>query len=122
LRVLSQGWFRSVAGRLDPKMLVGQGLRASFHDPDLVDDRMIERYRDLALREGSRAATLARFRGSRGAAGAEQPDLSVLTQPTLVLWGEHDALISPEVGARFVEVLPSARLTVYPDAGHLPME
>jgi pimeloyl-ACP methyl ester carboxylesterase len=123
-RLLGQDWFRSVAGRLDPKLLVGQGLRASFYDPTLVDDAMIARYRDLALREGSRAATLARFgsfRSSAAAANAE-PDLSVLAQPTLVMWGEHDALIPPEVGQRFVETLPNARLVVYPDAGHIPME
>jgi pimeloyl-ACP methyl ester carboxylesterase len=121
-RLLGQDWFRSVAGRLDPKLLVGQGLRASFYDPALVDDAMIARYRDLALREGSRAATLARFGGFRGAAGAPEPDLSVLSQPTLVLWGEHDALIPPEVGERFAATLPDARLIVYPDAGHIPME
>jgi pimeloyl-ACP methyl ester carboxylesterase len=121
-RLLGQDWFRGVAGRLDPKLLVGQGLRASFYDPSLVDDAMIDRYRDLALREGSRAATLARFGSFRTAAGSPEPDLSVLSQPTLVLWGEHDALIPPEVGQRFVEVLFDARLIVYPDAGHIPME
>jgi len=121
-RLLGQDWFRSVAGNLDPKLLVGQGLRASFYDPSLVDDAMIDRYRDLALREGSRAATLVRFGALRAAAGAPEPDLSLLSQPALVLWGEHDALIPLEVGERFAEVLPDARLIVYPDAGHIPME
>jgi pimeloyl-ACP methyl ester carboxylesterase len=121
-RLLGQDWFRSVAGYLDPKLLVRQGLRASFHDPTLVDDAMIARYRDLALREGSRTAILARFGSFRAAAGSAEPDLSVLDQPTLLLWGEHDTLTPPDIGERFVEVLPNASLIVYPEAGHIPME
>lgn len=121
-RLLGQDWFRGIARNIDPGVLVGQGLRASFHNPDLVDDAMIARYRDLAIREGSRAATLTRFGTFRRAADAPEPDLSILTQPTLVLWGEHDTLIPASVGQRFVDVLPNARLIVYPDAGHIPME
>lgn len=119
-RLLGQPWFRGVARNLDPKPLIGQGLRASFHNPELVDDAMIQRYYDLSLREGTRAATLARFGAARSS--EPEPDLAVLTQPTLILWGEHDTLIPPEVGQRFAAVLPDARLIVYPDAGHIPME
>jgi pimeloyl-ACP methyl ester carboxylesterase len=121
-RLLGQDWFRGVAGNIDPGLLIGQGLRASFHDPDLVDDAMIERYRDLALREGSRTATLIRFGSLRQSAGAPEPDPSRIEQPTLILWGRHDRLIPPEVGERFAETLPNAKLVVYEDAGHLPME
>jgi pimeloyl-ACP methyl ester carboxylesterase len=121
-RLLGQDWFRGIARNIDPKLLIGQGLRASFYNPELVDDAMITRYYDMAIREGSRSATLARFGSFRRAADAPEPDLGTLTQPTLVLWGEHDSLIPPTVGQRFVEVLPNARLIVYPDAGHIPME
>ncbi|MFU8816150.1 MAG: alpha/beta fold hydrolase [Pseudomonadales bacterium] len=121
-RLLGQDWFRGIARHLDSRYLVAQGLRASFHDPELVDDAMVRRYYELSMREGARAATLIRFGSFRGVAAAAEPDLSVLSQPTLILWGEHDALIPPEVGERFVETLPDARLIVYPDAGHIPME
>jgi pimeloyl-ACP methyl ester carboxylesterase len=83
---------------------------------------MIQRYYDLALRDGSRAATLDRFGSFRSAASAPEPDLTQLTQPTLILWGEHDNLIPPEIGEKFAETLPNAQLIVYPDAGHIPME
>lgn len=121
-RLLGQDWFRGIARNLDPKPLIKQGLEASFYDPKLVDDAMIERYYDMAMREGSRAATLIRFGSLRAAAGAPEPDLGQLEQPTLILWGEHDNLIPPEVGQKFAEVLPNAKLIVYPDAGHIPME
>jgi len=121
-RLLGQDWFRGIARNLDPKPLIKQGLEASFYDPSLVDDAMIQRYYDMAMREGSRAATLIRFGSLRASAGAPEPDLGQLEQPTLVLWGQHDNLIPPEVGQKFAEVLPNARLIVYPDAGHIPME
>jgi pimeloyl-ACP methyl ester carboxylesterase len=121
-RLLGQSWFRGIARAIDPKPLVRQGLEASFFDPQKVDDAMVQRYYDLAMRSGSRAATLARFEGFRRAADAPKPDLSALTQPTLVMWGQHDALIPVAIGERFAEVLPHARLVVYTDAGHIPME
>lgn len=121
-RLLGQDWFRGIARNLDPKPLIKQGLEASFYDPKLVDDAMIERYYDLAMRDGSRAATLIRFGSLRASADAPEPDLGQLDQPTLILWGQHDNLIPPEVGQKFAEVLPNARLIVYPDAGHIPME
>jgi len=121
-RLLGQSWFRGIARNIDPKPLIKQGLRASFFDPAKADDAMVRRYYDLAMRSGSRAATLARFEGFRRAADAPEPDLAALTQPALVMWGEHDSLIPVAVGERFAEVLPNARLVVYPDAGHIPME
>ncbi|MGA1675750.1 MAG: alpha/beta fold hydrolase [Pseudomonadales bacterium] len=121
-RLLGQSWFRGIARSIDPKPLIRQGLEASFFDPEKVDDAMVQRYYDLALRSGSREATLARFEGFGQARQTPEPDLSTLTQPTLVMWGEHDRLIPVAIGQRFVAVLPRARLVVYPDAGHIPME
>jgi len=40
--------------------------------------------------------------------------------PTLLLWGDRDALFSRADQDRFTTVLPGARLTVYEDTGHCP--
>jgi pimeloyl-ACP methyl ester carboxylesterase len=46
-----------------------------------------------------------------------------MDRPALALWGREDRLFPPRYGERFVELLPDARLTVVPDAGHmLPYE
>jgi pimeloyl-ACP methyl ester carboxylesterase len=119
-RLLRQAWFRGVARYVDPQPLIRQGLRAAYYDPERVDAAMVQRYTDLALREGSREATLKRFGALRP--GGVEPDLSQLAQPILILWGEHDRLIPPAVGERFASILPDVRLVVYPDAGHIPME
>ena len=39
--------------------------------------------------------------------------------PTTVLWGEHDTWIPVEQAHRLAQALPSARLAIIPDAGHL---
>lgn len=119
-RLLRQPWFRSVARYLDPGLFVRQGLEAAVHDDAVVDEAMVERYRDLALREGSRLAIL---RQAAQSASPREPagELSSLDQPALILWGAHDTLIPPEAGEWFQRTLPNAELIVYEDLGHLPM-
>ena len=42
--------------------------------------------------------------------------------PTLILWGENDAWVKPEVADRLQSALPSARRVTIAGAGHCPME
>jgi pimeloyl-ACP methyl ester carboxylesterase len=41
-----------------------------------------------------------------------------LRAPTLVLWGEHDTWLTPDVGHRLAGAIPAARLHTVPAAGH----
>ena len=120
--LLRQPWFQGIARYIDPYLLVAQGLKASHYDPTFVDDALIARYYDLSMRAGTRDATLKRFSSWRG--GAEVPtwDLGEIKQPSLILWGAADAVIPSSVGDRFAQALPDARLIVYPQIGHIPME
>ena len=46
-----------------------------------------------------------------------------LTTDTLVMWGEHDRLMSPAYAERWASLLPLARVVRVPAAGHmLPYE
>ena len=47
-------------------------------------------------------------------------ELAQVTAPTLVIWGEHDALFDRAQQDRLIARLPDARLTVYPNSGHCP--
>ncbi len=42
------------------------------------------------------------------------------TAPTLVVWGNDDRLVPLEHAARWIDLLPNARLELIDDAGHLP--
>ncbi len=46
--------------------------------------------------------------------------LARIEAPTLLLWGDHDALFSRADQDRFMATLPAARLTVYEETGHCP--
>jgi pimeloyl-ACP methyl ester carboxylesterase len=46
--------------------------------------------------------------------------LGKLRAPTLLLWGDHDALFSREDQDRFLTAVPGARLKVYEETGHCP--
>jgi pimeloyl-ACP methyl ester carboxylesterase len=48
------------------------------------------------------------------------PDLPTIDVPTLVVTGEGDRLIPPDVTASMAEAIPGARLEVLEGAGHLP--
>jgi pimeloyl-ACP methyl ester carboxylesterase len=45
-----------------------------------------------------------------------------ISQPTLVLWGEHDRVIPLAAGEELSGQIPGARLNVVRAAGHLPLE
>jgi pimeloyl-ACP methyl ester carboxylesterase len=48
---------------------------------------------------------------------AQLPSIAV---PTLLLWGDHDALFSRAEQDRFIAACPRARLTIYEETGHCP--
>jgi pimeloyl-ACP methyl ester carboxylesterase len=42
-----------------------------------------------------------------------------ISAPTLILWGEQDALLPREEQERRAAAIPKATLKVYPETGHL---
>jgi pimeloyl-ACP methyl ester carboxylesterase len=43
-----------------------------------------------------------------------------LKVPTLVIWGEHDRILTPDIGDAIIQAQPGARLVKIPAAGHMP--
>jgi pimeloyl-ACP methyl ester carboxylesterase len=52
---------------------------------------------------------------------AMQAALGRITAETLVVWGERDGIAPPAHGQFLKDAIPSARLALIEDAGHLPM-
>ena len=42
--------------------------------------------------------------------------------PTLLMWGESDRWVPPELIERWQQDLPGIQVKTYPGAGHVPME
>jgi pimeloyl-ACP methyl ester carboxylesterase len=61
------------------------------------------------------AATHATLRADLAAEAAR------LAVPTLLLWGEADAIVPVETGRRLAEIIPDGRLVTIPAAGHQAM-
>ena len=119
--LLGQTWFRSIARYIDPGLLIEQGLTAAYNKSPVVNEALIDRYYDLIMREGTRSAILRRSRPAKPENG-DQPDLSQLSQPTLIMWGAKDSIVPVSFAKRFAQTLPNAESIIYEDLGHIPME
>jgi pimeloyl-ACP methyl ester carboxylesterase len=104
---------------LDPAPLVRRTLPDAYGDPSRVTADVLDRYVELSLRAGNRRAF-----GKRSATALEDrtSELAKLHLPTLVLWGEKDTLIPVADARRFGAAITGAKVQIYPELGHVPME
>ncbi len=122
VRVLASPIGRKIGAAISPRPLVKGGVDAMFVDKSLINDAMVDRYVDLNLRDGNRAATLARSANPWPTGEADSARIGEITVPTLVLHGDADVLVPPSVGEELAERIPNAALILYDNVGHIPME
>ena len=120
-RLLQQNWFRAIAAYIDPWPLVGQGLRSAYNNSPVVNDQLAARYYELIMRKGTRSAILGGGKPSTRATN-QLSDLNSLQQPTLIMWGAQDSIISVSTALLFEENIPNTMTIIYDDLGHIPME
>jgi pimeloyl-ACP methyl ester carboxylesterase len=77
-----------------------------------------ETFRRMAHRAG--AEVFLRDNAALIAREDRWSELSLLAVPTLLLWGRHDQFASVERAHEIAARIPSARLVVLEDCGHLP--
>lgn len=109
-----------LASQLLPRSLVERSLAQSVTNQDVVTPEAVDRYWELARYPGNRDATRARFLEPRSA--FDPAAIAAVEVPTLVMWGEEDALIPFAAARWYMEHLPNATLASYPGIGHIPME
>jgi pimeloyl-ACP methyl ester carboxylesterase len=116
LRPLDVLFVRSVV--LRPGM-IRKGLLRSYYDDSLVTPELVQAYLERLAVEGVGTA----FWGLTAPAPPGEPvELEKIAVPSLVIWGAHDVLISPETGRRAAARLPHAEFVLFDKSGHLPME
>lgn len=103
-----------------PREIVAEGLAKSYGDPARVTYELVDRYFELTLREGNRAALRDRLRQFEPGADAER--IATIRQPTLILWGGRDRVIAPAAAEEFQRRIAGSRLVVFPELGHVPQE
>lgn len=108
--------------QLDSSRLVRQGLEASFYDPALVDDAMLNRYVQLARAPGHREILLQMTLGFRARNYATPERLAALQMPVLILTGDTDRLVPPEHAQQFHDAIAGSQLVTFQNTGHIPQE
>lgn len=102
-------------------------LRKGFRDvlsgglahPDRVTEALVTEYLRPFDGEGGREAYLrcARALNNRDLL-IRAAEIEQLRLPILILWGEADAYLDPQIGQQLADRLPAARLVVVKEAGH----
>jgi pimeloyl-ACP methyl ester carboxylesterase len=103
-----------------PTFMVRQGLAPAYGDPAALTDAVMTRYRDLMLAPGVRDAMIARM--EQVVLEDPEPLLRRIHAPTLLIWGEKDAMIPVSNAADYLRALPDATLVTFPRLGHVPQE
>jgi pimeloyl-ACP methyl ester carboxylesterase len=103
-----------------PRPLLRMSLAPAYANQAVLTDALTTRYHDLMLGPGSRDALIARM--EQTVLVDPVPLLKKITAPTLLVWGEKDALIPFSNSADYMKAIPSAKLVALPGMGHLPHE
>jgi pimeloyl-ACP methyl ester carboxylesterase len=109
-------------GRILDQMLIAHGeyVKSAFHDPEAYVAIYGETYDDDTLlqwdinREMIVRVAWKPYMYNRQMA----PLLAELAVPTLLVWGEHDAVVPFECAEHYARLLPDARIEVVADCGH----
>ncbi len=103
-----------------PKSMLRQNLELAYAEPKKLTGEILDRYHDLMLAPGSRAALLERMRQT--VLVPPEPVLRKIEAPVLLLWGEKDQMIPATNAADYQRAMPDAELSILPDLGHVPHE
>jgi len=103
-----------------PTWMLRMNVAAAYGDPARLTADVVGRYRDMMLAPGVRRAMLVRVAQVR--LEPPEPFLLRIEMPTLLLWGEKDALIPFSNAQDYLKVMRDCRLVSFPDLGHVPQE
>ena len=103
-----------------PASVLRMNLAPAYADPARLDGTLLTRYHDLMLAPGAREAMLARM--GQTVLVDPLPLLRTIRAPTLLLWGDRDALIPFANSADYLGAIAGSKLVALPGVGHLPQE
>jgi pimeloyl-ACP methyl ester carboxylesterase len=103
-----------------PHAIIEKSLQNVYVHDERITPELIERYYDLASREGNRKAFVDRMKSL--VQNDKYLKIKTLTMPTLIIWGEQDGLIPTDVAEKFHKDLPNDTMIIFKDLGHTPME
>lgn len=103
-----------------PRALLRMNLQAAYAQPQNLSDALTRRYHDLLRAPGTRQALLTRLQQTM--LQEPLPLLRQIRAPTLLVWGEADAMIPVAHAQDYLRAIEGSRLLALPQVGHLPQE
>lgn len=103
-----------------PQYFVKQFLDSAYSDPKWLTQPVLDRYHDMLRAPGVRAAILDR--AQQTVYTNPIPRLKQITAPTLLVWGENDAMIPSSNAKSYEEVLQRSQTVVLTKLGHVIQE
>lgn len=114
-------WLKPVMGQLLPRRMIESSVRNVYANPDKVTPELVDRYYELTLRAGNRESLTQRMKLRETDAQAAGL-IKTIRQPTLILWGAQDRLITEPSGQRFHQDITGSQYVVLDGLGHVPQE
>jgi pimeloyl-ACP methyl ester carboxylesterase len=105
--------------KFTPRALIRKSLEEVYADNTRVNEKLVDRYFSLLLRQGNRQATIEIFKQK---AKPNPEKIIRIHQPTLIIWGEKDQLIDVSNAFLFKKDIKGSELRVIKNSGHVPME
>jgi pimeloyl-ACP methyl ester carboxylesterase len=94
--------------------------RALYHDPANALDPVTLSDPDLEAFVRSREASALYMWQPYAHNPKLRRRLALIDVPTLILWGEQDAIVTPDYGRALCDAIPDATFETIPNAAHLP--
>lgn len=121
-RLMRMPVIKEAARLIAPRSIFESSIQNTMSVQSKIDDALIDRYWELNRYPGNREATMKRFSSPGSMKSGTKEQLATIKVPVLIMWGEADKLIPVSSARWFAEAIPGARLVVYPNVGHIPME
>lgn len=119
-RLMQSPLGQMLAPHFTPQWIVRRSLEQNFAHRERLSESQVQRYWELLRYPGNRRAAVDRANTDREP--ERWRDIGAIGTPTLILWGEQDAVLPLAHARAFAQSIPNSDLRTYPDAGHLPME
>ncbi|MCF8258734.1 MAG: alpha/beta hydrolase [Flavobacteriales bacterium] len=110
---------RPIFTNITPRSVVSATVHAVYFDQSKVTDGLIDLYYALLLREGNRDALMYRIQQVKHETADAVKNVRC---PTLILWGDHDRVVTPDDAPKFHRDIEGSELIIYEGMGHVPME
>lgn len=112
-------WLEPVLLNITPRPIVKKSVQLVYHDDSKITEELVQRYFEILLCDGNRRGLMGKMTQITYEFTNE---ISQIQTPTLIMWGEHDRIVTPEDAPKFHREIPSSELIVYNHLGHVIME